>query len=135
MAGISNWHGPHQVAQKLMSTTCPFSEESCTGWPARSFSLKSGAGAPATGAGAGVSTGPLVAAAVARCPSNEGTHCAGSPTNITSPASRPTSSPAPTISTPARPELAALSSIILTARVRQPLPEGDDILVDGYLEL
>src|SRR5580704_9551814 len=41
--GISTLHGPHQVAQKLSSTTLPLRSESLTFAPVASLSAKSGA--------------------------------------------------------------------------------------------
>src|SRR5215203_2869505 len=46
MCGISTWQGPHQVAQKLISTTLPFVPESETDWLSMSRSVKSGATSP-----------------------------------------------------------------------------------------
>src|ERR1041385_3846215 len=39
-AGISSLHGPHQVAQKLMSSGLPLNSLSCTSRPFMSFSVK-----------------------------------------------------------------------------------------------
>ncbi len=50
MAGISISQGPHQLAQKLMSTGLPRNSLKLTGWPSRFSSVKSGAAAPARGA-------------------------------------------------------------------------------------
>src|SRR6185312_16015667 len=44
--GISWRHGPHQLAQKLISTTWPFRSLSATGLPSEELSWKLGASAP-----------------------------------------------------------------------------------------
>src|SRR5579863_8261410 len=54
--GISCRHGPHQLAQKLISTTCPFRSLSDRSLLAAECSWKPGAGAP----------GAIVAAGAAR---------------------------------------------------------------------
>src|SRR6476661_3634963 len=93
MAGISAWHGMHQVAQKLISTTCPRNAESVTGCPLRLRRVKSGAGAPVTGAAAGVAVGP---------PGVTGGAGLGQPANSARPTATPTIRPAATIKGPAR---------------------------------
>ena len=51
MEGISSRQGAHQVAQKLIKTTCPFSLESDQTFPFKSTVSKFGAGLPTVATG------------------------------------------------------------------------------------
>src|SRR5215203_2950682 len=48
-AGISRWHGPHHVAQKLMTTGLPRTSVSCTVSPVTVVKVKFGARLPTAG--------------------------------------------------------------------------------------
>src|SRR3972149_5705069 len=52
MAGLSSLQGPHQVAQKFTSTSCPRSTLRLARSPCKVCKAKSGASAPTSGAGA-----------------------------------------------------------------------------------
>src|SRR5258706_14409835 len=102
MAGISVLHGPHQVAQKLINTGCPFKLLRAICLPLAVVRVKSGAGAPVMGAGVLLVTMPVWPLAGPL----------GAPRNTTAPINRPINNPPPRISKVARGELAV--SIVIS---------------------